>query len=270
MNSSFYLNVNITNPGEVFAACGILELVSRVAEKGTQPTGWFESTEDKDTHFHIQGENKDGNPLTLGYIINQLKNCKITGDSESKEGPLKLEDPFNFLVDWRKPYPQNPDLKTWAGGMTIAGILEAAILTLPKTPTTDILSFKTTLEKKGESKGKKKLIPVSPSRFNVISAERTLDIGFSLNKLKNKYTQYPAVALELFALIGLQRFCPVKGLEKHDKIYNVWSTPLPVNIASLAVNQYLCGINQTSYKFTMFLIDIEGRHKSFNTARKIL
>ena len=254
MNPTLTVHVDPCNPGQVFACCGLFELAHRICPNPAEPVmAWFDKTESP-ARFHVSATDHAG-PVTLQTIVDQLKACKLDTRDNGKEGPLRLGKPFNFLIDWRKAYPQNRLVKTWAGGQSISTIAPALLNALGENATTDLLSLHCDMDGK-------------PTGFDISRSEGSLDAGFAMDDTK-QYSAHPVAALELLALIGLQRFCPAKGDNRLDRIYRIWMEPMTIVCASLTVSTPNASLRQSEFRFTMFLRDSEGRYKSFNYSRPV-
>ena len=254
MNPTLTVNVDLCNPGQVFACCGLFELAHRLCRGSDEPAwAWFDDT-GSPARFHIAATNRTG-PVTLQTIVNGLKTCELDTRDNGKEGPLRLAKPFDFLIDWRKAYPQNRLVKTWAGGQSISTIAPALLNALGENATADLLSLHCDIDGK-------------PTGFDISRSEGSLDSGFAMDDTK-QYSAHPPAVLELLALIGLQRFCPAKGDNRLDRIYQIWLEPMTITCASLTVSTPNASLGQSEFRFTMFLRDSEGRYKSFNYARPV-
>ena len=254
MKPTLTVNVDLCNPGQVFACCGLFELAHRLCRGAAEPaSAWFDDTPSP-VRFHIAGLNSSG-PVTLQTVINQLKACELDTRDNGKEGPIRLGNPFDFVIDWRKAYPQNRLVKTWAGGQSISTITPALLNALGDNASADLLSLHC------DMKGK-------PTGFDISRSEGSLDAGFAMDDTK-QYSARPPAILELLALIGLQRFCPSRGEDRLARSYQVWREPMTIVSASLAVSTRNASLSQSEFCFTMFLRDSGGRFKSFNYARPV-
>lgn len=254
MKPTLSVNVNLCNPGQVFACCGLLELAHRLTASGRPAMGWFDKTDVPQTQFLVEGYTPDGSSVTLDTIWEALKQCSVTGDEARKEGPVLLGAPFDFLIDWRKAYPQNRLVKTWAGQQSIAKIALSLRSALKSDPDACIFDVLTPTSR-------------SVTAFSISKCENARDAGFSLDKLGNAFQTHAAAATEFLALIALQRFCPARDDIRLGRSFYVWDKPLPVTVAALTICQQTYGVSQRPLAFSMYERDSEGRYKAFGIAR---
>jgi CRISPR-associated protein Csb3 len=112
------VNVDVTNPGQVFACCGLLELAHRLDHRAL---GWFEKG-----CFHLADVPHD---LLRQFLVCQAEPIVETADdgktdaddnSEKAEGktvPILLASPFDLRLDWwRSKEAEEAKLKTWSAG----------------------------------------------------------------------------------------------------------------------------------------------------------
>jgi hypothetical protein len=152
---SIRINVDVTNPGQFFACCGLLELADRLWP-GAE--GWFT---EKNTSFAVSSPCSVGSFSELieklsktgleGQLSPELKderkrleNKKHRLKREKKtlpkheerrrkelgtllrEGSLRIGGPFNLHLDWwQNDDDSNP--KTWAGSQQVLRIAQAAL-----------------------------------------------------------------------------------------------------------------------------------------------
>jgi CRISPR-associated protein Csb3 len=247
--------VDLNNPGEFFACCGLLELSHRLTKSGHRALCWFENIDSSCSHFSISAFTDDG-PITLEKIIRPIKDCEIsTTNPESKEGPVLLGLPFNIILDWRPPFPQNGMIKTFAGQQNLFEIvqtLQKAIQEVDDKKSFDFLLLSIRNQTRKEV-----------TAFGVEKAENVIDAGFSMDDQKGRLFRHPSVFLELLALIGTQRFCPEKGEDRLSRIYYAWQIPLPIYLASIAVSTPMNAVAQKCFVFRMYKRDPQGRYKGF-------
>src|SRR5687767_9165538 len=124
-------NVDLTNPGQFFACCGLLELANSL-DAGT--LGWFDGE-----RFHLRAErNTDRFTDLIGSFLQctarpadgtAARSASPNGAAEDedcgKSPPLQLSAPFDFRLDWwTDPTALRAGFKTWAGGQTVSGIFD--------------------------------------------------------------------------------------------------------------------------------------------------
>ena len=253
--------VDLYDPGEFLACCGLLELTHRLTPAGQRARGWFEETDAPYHRFLISAFNND-DPLTFEKTILPLMKCTITDKNpDSKEGPVLLGHPFNIILDWRSPFPQNGTIKTFAGQQDlfkIVTVLHKAVsdVKLDEISERTILSFRKPTEKE-------------VTAFSVEKAENVLDSGFSMDIQKNRLFRRTRVFLEYLALIGAQRFCPQTGEDRLSRIYFAWRTPLTVHLAAIAASTFMGPLRQKGFISRMYERDMNGRYKGFASARAL-
>lgn len=263
------LEVDLTNPGQFLACCGLLELASCL---NPDALGHFSPSQ-----FHVAGAASD--------LLEQFVKCKVTaapgkkslvegsdsdGDSDGKEEkspPIVLGDPFHLRLDWwEDEAASEAGFKTWSAGMTIPGF------------------FNGTTTGKGE---KQKVGPSmrqhlarylgagvnllqstgaieKPSPFNFdgrVSRNVAVDLGFV-----GKVTFAFSPAVELLALVGLQRFRPSVKTRWERNTYHTWHEPLPVNIAAATAHGLIPNLSAGIYVFRVKPRDAQGRYKAFGNA----
>ena len=244
--------VDLTNPGQFFACCGLLELADRLWP-GAE--GWFE-----DRSFRIRFNSSLGdliNVLRQAVVANTMsanqrsrlgelsmmskKEREKAGFDEEKraldvlrrEEPIVIQSPFGLRIDWfRDEYSGGSRFKTWAGQQSVLdiatamhaglGSVDAAIDSIPWTSVRGgglPFNFDSDLGGQGSA----------------------LDIGFSFDPLAaTDMTRIVASCrpgLELLAFIGLQRFRPREISGQNRFAYLAWRQPLPPPVAAAAACQ---------------------------------
>jgi len=253
--------VDLNNPGEFFACCGLLELAQRLTESGSRVLGWFENVDSLRSHFSVSAL-KNGDPLTLEEIIESLKKCGIsTINPVSKEGPVLLGSPFNIILDWRPPFPQSKMIKTFAGKQSLLEIVRTLQQAIHEISVNEYVG--------SELLGIRKPTNRAVTSFDIEKAEDAIDAGFSMDVQKGRLFRHSRVFLELLALIGGQRFCPQQGEERLERIYFAWQIPLSAALASSAVSRNIPAIPANGYSFRMYEREASGKYKGFSTARKL-
>lgn len=231
------INVDLSNPGQFFACCGLFELADRMSPRAGV-TGVFDSTQ-----FEIRTEASGSSlkQIIAEFVGSNVQQLDLDDDAAS---PLYLGEPFNLRLDWwQKMVGANKmvidlgggsQLKPWAGKQ-----FAPLIFRLMKNACEGIDLLRLLDESKAvyESKnGKAKKKTISPFYFDARREETSLDIGFSPDEQDMSVMAYPAV--EALALIGLQRFRPAvdKSGQGRSFLYIAWADPLPTNIAMAAVS----------------------------------
>jgi CRISPR-associated protein Csb3 len=295
LGSEFKIKVDITNPGQFFACCGLFELAHRLWP-GVE--GYF----DTQAGMFIFPCKSQENGIEL---LKKLRECPLEGlsDAERQElksletrkqelkkqkkkldpqeekrrkalgdkarsGRLTLGEPFSLLLDWWQTEDETTP-KTWAGKQEIHKIARAAqkalspaVINNPE----DILDYacvlRSTREYAKKSDENKK---VAPFYFDARSFVHSLDTGFSLDVQELELMAYPAV--ELLALVGLQRFRPAAQGQDFD--YWIWTHPMPALVAAAIVCGAASAEASIRYRFRLRFRDDRGRYKAFEYANLI-
>jgi CRISPR-associated protein Csb3 len=295
LGSEFKIKVDITNPGQFFACCGLFELAHRLWP-GVE--GYF----DTQAGMFIFPCKSQENGIEL---LKKLRKCPLEGlsDAERQElksletrkqelkkqkkkldpqeekrrkalgdkarsGRLTLGEPFSLLLDWWQTEDETTP-KTWAGKQEIHKIARAAqealspaVINNPE----DILDYacvlRSTREYVKKSDENKK---VAPFYFDARSFVHSLDTGFSLDVQELELMAYPAV--ELLALVGLQRFRPAAQGQDFD--YWIWTHPMPALVAAAIVCGAASAEASIRYRFRLRFRDDRGRYKAFEYANLI-
>ena len=291
---SFYVNVDISNPGQFFACCGLLELAHRLWP-GVE--GWFDISTSR---FFILSVNPSA---TLQALSMELSRCEISGltDKEhrereslenkarqfkkqhrklpedmerrrtelgtmAREGSVILGEPFNLTLDWwRTDHVDLPSPKTWAGRQEVHKVARAAQDSLSKVQEPErlleyscVIYMPSEYQKNNRDYNK----TVEPFYFDARRFANALDTGFSLDVQDAETIAYPAV--ELLSLIGLQRFRPASSSKKWVFEYMVWSKPLSAIVAPAIV---CCAVSsEDHYRFQLQFRDNQKRYKAFSLA----
>jgi len=313
--------VDVTNPGQFFACCGLLELAHRLWPGAT---GRF-----IDNHFEIGGAPDRASLLTVierlqdvglaGALTPELKteldqleadkrkdkeaNRSLTPERESRRkelggllrsGRVTIGSPFNLEMDWWQGDSDEVP-KPWAGSMQVRRVAAAALAecirafsqprpfdyTCVLRPTDD--EEGDDAESEGEEEGK-----AEPFYFDCTrgSNAHPVDQGFSANKLsvwrdgprsksgkikrkqvKMESAAFPAV--ELLALIGLQRFRPMPTNQPRVFAYRAWTILLSPCAAAAAACGLLPGAGGELYRFENAFRTDQRKHKGFLPAIRI-
>jgi len=274
MSAEIEVAVDLTNPGQYFACCGLLELAHRMWP-GAE--GWFEGGV-----FHVRaaggGEElwkalrdcEIANTMTgaqkrrrqeLGEMGQRawkadpaLEEEKKALDALWRKAPVRLGEPFGFRVDWfLDDRSGGAALKTWAGKQAAVDTVETLRALLPEAATLDAPA----------------LTDRVPFYFdsNVGGVGDDIDVGFSFDPLKDSAGLRVAMqpAIELLAFVGLQRFRPVRM----DKVweYSVWQAASSAELAALIC----CGVVQrrAERRFRFGLVARTDYTKSFLPGRPV-
>jgi len=243
--------VELSNPGQFFACCGLLELANRMWPESLH-CGIF-TTRD----FQIESADP---AHTLRTLIEAFTACEVAqlDPDDNAASPLQLGPPFGFRLDWWTKYKTpkglpvdyggGDHLKTWAGqqfGPLIFRLMKAACADMPLQAPLDVSKA---IHDCKDGKAKKKTI--SPFYFDARREGTSLDIGFSPDEQGMSVMAYPAV--ESLALVGLQRFRPYveESTRPRSFAYTAWAEFLPPSVAAAAVCGMINVQSQGIYRFT--------------------
>ncbi len=242
--------VDLTNPGQFFACCGLLELADRLW-RGAE--GWF-----NDDHFLISGPQECSlstllKALTESTVVNTmtpvqnarleelsamkkkqreavlgLENEKKLLESLRRELPIILTGTVSFLIDWFcDEFAGGSRFKTWAGQQSVLDIARAMHRGMAGT----ISESDSSLWSNARGIG-------LPFNFDsdLGGQGSALDIGFSFDPLAgSEATRIEGTckpALEFLCFIGLQRFRPREIPRENRFVYAAWRCPLSPSVAS--------------------------------------
>ena len=244
------LRVDVANPGQFFACCGLFDLASRRA-----PDALAHFEQDgvtKQWHFFITGgfDGESAATPMLSTLLEEIAGAEVVAvdPEDTAKTVISIKAPFNLVLDWWR-YEGGPmgKLKTWAGQMSVCSIARDMQQALKKEITRhakDIenILFVSTVGTDGQ-----------PYYFDANYAvnAQAQDVGFSVDKLgkggfKLKTATNPAV--ELLCLIGLQRARPLLAVNEKGKErlyeYRVWDKPLACSLLPAAIAGVLPGAGQ--------------------------
>jgi len=254
-SATIRINVDVTNPGQFFACCGLLELASRLHHGAC---GWFDAG-----RFNIS----DG--PSLADLIAAITAAKLTqtDTEDTTASPILIEKPFALRLDWWKSGDRTAsDLKVWAGTMESYRIARAMQHTMkaPQFASENLLNCGMVAYDADDPEKK-----VEPFYFDARRGPNahSRDVGFSPNDLGLTTIASPAV--ELLCLIGLQRVRPVSAGQPRLFDYYVWSQPLPTSLAPVAAAGLLGSTATQGYRFESWFRTGQRKHKAFLTAKPI-
>lgn len=228
--STIKVAVDLHNPGQFFACCGLLELAHRLWP-GAE--GWFDSgmfqLARSGMILELLTPLLENDPLPLSNLSNGLPVKPIIA-------PLRLvlrEVPaVTMLVDaWLRigvnggqPVVMgNPPWNFWSGQQTSSGIwklLAAAarkqLAAIEPADIEDLFDFRVLLSGR--------------FGFDPGAAWNARDVGFSPNAQGMKVATSPLV--ELLAAVGIQRFRPSMARDRQTFIYGAWQSPLEADVAA--------------------------------------
>lgn len=251
--SSFRVRVDLTNPGQFFACCGLLEMAARLKP---ETLGWFEAG-----WFWL------GQGPTLQETIQGLRAVELrqVDPEDTTASPIFISAPFELRLDWWKTGDRaSSDLKVWAGTMESFRIARAMQHALRADDFVSERLLDVGLVAYDPDDGAKK---VEPFYFDARRGPNahSRDVGFAPNDLGLTTIASPAV--ELLCLIGLQRARPVPTSQPRIFDYHTWVHPLPTTLVSAAVAGFLPDSARHSYRFESGFRTGQRKHKAFLSAK---
>jgi CRISPR-associated protein Csx14 len=247
------VRVDVRNPGQFFACCGLFELADRMWP-GVE--AWFEEGE-----FVISGGG------TLHDLLQEIATLDLMqlDREDDTSSPALLRSPRmrELRLDWWWDEASGGrDLKVWAGTMESVRIGRAMRHALRDTTLWNAGLFDVGMIVYDPEDNSKK---VEPYYFDARRAPNahSRDVGFSANDLSLTTTAFPAV--ELLCLVGLQRFRPKRMGRTRAYRYTVWRTPLPMVAASATVPGFVANVGIT-FEFENWYRTGQKKHKAFRPA----
>lgn len=238
--SGFTVAVDLGNPGQLFACCGLLEAADRRWRDESFVTGHFEGD-----HFHVSA------PRELDALLGWLLQAKVSGVERqvkpvrgsnigrveitydgSGADPAVLVWPDSSI--WRLNSWSGEDygrtrLKTFAGQMKGPKVVAHLLEWMRRAEIGNGLRLFDLAEPNADA---------SVFGFDARKGRAALDFGFSPDAIGLRAEEFPAV--ELFAGLGLQSFRPAEDRREYaagrepDLLFGLWSRPLSVELARAA------------------------------------
>lgn len=230
------IQANVANPGEFLACCGLAELADRISRNGVE--SYFD-----DGYFVLLSAAPVSELLEkLAAIEPVLLEKPLSGlQAEKKVAPLQLplaESAPLRLDAWTRlkvnrgkvALEADPLWKFWGGHQGVSSIWGAL-----RDQLKDQLDRKKINSISADDLFQNRCFMTGRFGFDAQAAWNALDVGYSPNDQKQPVATSPA--LELLALIGLQRIRPAI-LQNFQFEYSTWGKPLtPVAAAAAA-----CGL----------------------------
>jgi CRISPR-associated protein Csx14 len=234
---SFAISLDVTNPGQFFACCGLFELAERLSAKEVL-TARFEGP-----RFVV-----DGGP-TLPLLLEQFtaRPLERLDPLDETSSPVGVPVPFDLRLDWWKDATVGGrDLKLWAGRMDSVRIAQAMASAIrdPRFHTEDVLDFGCVVYSPEDPTKK-----VEPFYFDARRAPNahSRDAGFSADALGLTTTAFPAT--EVLCLVGLQRCRPSPTGTRRVFDYRTWCVPLPISVVASVVSGAVPLPGTRTYRF---------------------
>jgi CRISPR-associated protein Csx14 len=233
------ISVDLTNPGQFFACCGLLELADRLWP-GAE--GWFER-EGGDFHIAFTG---DGGTLRelLAILAKETPTAVARLECSGLEvAPIIAPLAFSFdggvtialtLDAWTQiridkgvaKVMSNPPWNFWSGQQKSSTIWNGLRAELAKQLTTIDFSH-------SSDPFSHRVFQGGRFGFDCGPAWNALDVGFSPNEQSIEVESSPLV--ELLAAFGLQRFRPVMNGNRDGFDYFTWHRPYSPSVAAAAM-----------------------------------
>lgn len=261
------VKVDLTNPGQFFACCGLLELADRLWP-GAE--GWFE---DRSFNLHAGGNLRSLLTILIFDPPEQVSSFCGTLSVKPIVAPLALTFDGNassrFVLDfWLKVAAKSgsvqavaaPPWNMWSGNQKsfqiwlqlrdeLRAILvgDSATRTVARTDAQLQELFYQTRPLTGRF------------GFDSTAAWNALDVGFSPNDQGMAVESSPAT--ELLAAVGLQRFRPV--VDEGMITYQLWNIPCAACVAAAFASG---SINSVGNRFRFEIVD-RGQYSAFGKAK---
>lgn len=261
--------VDPANPGQFFAACGLLELADRLwlGAEGAFESGTFRIAATAPASAALPNIVA----TIAGGRIDLIRPEEPGSDDEGGAAwPLTLSigDSLRLRLDWwRDNRSGGKALKVWAGTMHAGRIASAMLAALRSGDFYDENALNVAIVVPDPEDVRKKK---EPFYFDARRGAHTTprDVGFSPDAVGTTTVAYPAV--ELLCLIGLQRCRPKASgpLARNSRLfeYFTWSTPLPPAVVNAAVQGLLPDERRTGYRFENRFRTDQRKHKAFAPA----
>lgn len=250
---SITVPVDLTNPGQFFACCGLLELADRLWP-GAE--GWFDGNRfliasSADCSLRALLDHVKAAALSNTMTAQQnrrleelsamkkkqreatpgLEAEKKSLESLRRELPIVLSGTISFRVDWFcDAFAGGSRLKTWAGQQSVLNIARAMHSGMAQAKVESESSLWSNIRGIG-----------LPFNFDseLGGQGSGIDIGFVFDALDaSEATRISGTcrpALEFLCFVGLQRFRPREIDRENRFTYTAWNTPLLPSAASATV-----------------------------------
>lgn len=246
------------NPGQVFAALGLLELLDRIAPH-TEPCGRFDLT---GAPAFVIEQTGNGHPVRL--VLDALRDARVEPAppaGEEATAPLDLhlggraEGGTVVRLDLWAKLDSRIRVKTWAGQQTSRIIMDALLDVFRR----GALSM---VDESLSAPFDAGLPMTGRFGFDPRSAWTALDAGYSPNEQGDAVLTYPLV--ELLAAVGLQEARPDR-LPGGALRYTLFVRPLPAPLARAALVGTFDRRGGVSYRFPLAK---RGSYLFFEQARE--
>ena len=276
LEPSFSVNIDMTNPGQFFACCGLLELAHRLDHRAL---GWFDTG-----RLNLASTPSDLLQQFLACEVEPLVDVRpdtkpeTQDGSEKREGkttPIWLAAPFDLRLDWwNSSDAQEAKLKTWSAGQKVTDLFIGKT-SVRRTKKGDKTTYSPSMRDHLRESSERDPVdwlrvsgPIeSPKSFcfdSRLSRNNALDLGHVGG---NTMAFSPAV--DVLAVVGLQRFRP-RVIETWSRNrYCTWSQPLPADIAAVVTLGLIPQLIDSCFEFPVKRRDAPGRYKLFGHAQPV-
>ena len=239
------VDVDVTNPGQFFACCGLLELATRL---DPEALGWF-----SEPAFHLRSDGADVLQAFSTCTIAPHADAVVESEAAPPSPPVQLGPPFEGRLDWwLDDAAVRAGFKTWSGGQTVMGFIDGMREQMRENPAAPASVLRDTF-------------PISkPKPFcfdGRLSRLTALDMGFSTEKFTASFSP----AAELLTLVGLQRFRPATVVHRERYGYHTWADPLPAGTAAAAAHGLTPSLSHRAFTFPL-VVRTGGKYKAFGPA----
>jgi CRISPR-associated protein Csx14 len=250
------LKVDVLNPGQFFACCGLLELASRL-DGGS--LAWF----DADGGFCLAGgfgdllrkfRNACFSQPELDSTSLRLRNRDLPKMPETvKPIEIRLSCGVPLLLDWWLRPSEHNGLKLWSGSNSVFALFKDGFEAIRQDNSEDILTAVIQLRRQ-------------PFFYAASRPLHERDFGVSLDKIGRgiEFEHFPYV--ELLTVIALQRFRPLQTATREFR-YCSWVVPLPAEIAGAVVAGGVQPLAHEVFAFPVIKRDDKG-HKQFTRSER--
>lgn len=274
---SIAVKVDVTNPGQFFACCGLLELVCRAHGEAV---GWFDLPQDRFciqtpivntygfatkllewiTDIEVANTMSENQLLRRSDLSAIPKKKREAGGLEEekkrldklwRESPivLKLPGTDSLRLDWfLDDYAGGSTFKTWAGQQSVIDIAAAMKKSITPESAQSVISEDWFSEYSNNGH--------VPFNFDAElgSQGSSVDIGFGTDALQVSVGYRPVI--EFLAFVGLQRFRPAPFIDRNGRSqnryhYRLWMDSLPPEIAAITACGHIDHLPTAGYEFRL-------------------
>lgn len=279
MSGTIRIPVDVTNPGQFFACCGLLELAGRLwagTSAAFDSTGFIIKSSEPNATLTILLETfRCSEPVASDDTDPQGTDddeVEEEGDGNGEDAlasPMSLGAPFNLRLDWWA----DRALKPWAGSMNAQLIFRAmrkSIDSESADPFNDCRVINDPSEDPVSAGKRKKPKKREPFYFDSRRGgnAKSLDIGFAPDAFKMTSAACPAV--EALCIVGLQRFRPMPTDRPRVFVYRAWTVLLSPPAAAAAACGLIRGVGGDLYCFENAFRTDQRKHKGFLTATRVI